>query len=218
MSSCKLRRLAVIIAAIALCNTFASAYAQTLQPVTVKVEFHVNDTPLTMTIPSGFTVVADAATLKTIRYPENQNLYFVLKPTTGDESRHIAIGSRPELNEKDISRQTFAAMGKSITKDFAKQGFQESVARLESILNQWRAKKGQPGFESAKMIDATATDDAIVITAVVSNKDGSEVVSCVRMQHAKNRIVVLSASSRLKSRGDITWVVSAMNGLKESLR
>jgi len=220
MSSRKLDRrdLTNVIAAIALCNTFASANAQTIQPVTVKVEFHVNETPLTMTIPSGFTVVADSATLETIPYPENQNLYFILKPTMGDENRHVAVGSRPELNKTDISRQAFAAMAKSFTKDSARQELRQSVARFESLVNQWRAKKGQPGFQSAKMIDATATDDAIVITAVVSNKDGSEVVNSVRMQHAKNRIVVLAVSSPLKSRGDITWVVSTMNRLKDCLR
>lgn len=210
-------RLALPLLAVPLLQ-LTNAYGQKLQPVTVHVEFRVNGTSATMTVPSGFTVITDPHALKAFVYPENQNLYFIMKPTSGHESRHIAIGSRPELDAHDISSSTFTAMGRSFAKDLKSRKLEEEIDSFASLVDQWRANKGQPRVAAAKTLGAKAVDDALVVTAVVLNEDGSELVNCVRMQHFRNRIIVMAVSSRLSTKADIAWVVSTANSLKGTIR
>jgi hypothetical protein len=196
-----------------------TAYGQALQPGTVSINFKINGTAITMMTPPEFMAINDPATLKAFPYPENQNLYFIMKPTSGHESRYIAIGSRPELDAQDISKSTFTAMGKSLAKEMRNShNMKTAIDRNRSLVDKWREKKGQPGFQAAQTLEATAADDAIIMTAVVLNKDGSEVINCIRMQHFKNRIIVMAVSSSLTTKADIAWVMSTASGLKRYIR
>jgi hypothetical protein len=192
----------------------ANARGQERQSPTVSVDFRVNGTAVTMTVPPELTVITDPRKLEAFPYPENQNLYLIMKPISGHESRYIAIGSRPELDAQDISRSTFAAMGQSLAKELNSQTIQKRIDLFASLVDQWRAKKGQPGFEKAKTLEAVAVDDALVTTVIVLNEDGSEFVNCVRLQHVKNRIIVMAVSSPLLTKADIAWVVSVADSLK----
>ena len=194
------------------------AHAQKLQPGAVSVDFEVNGTALTMRVPPGLNAITDPDSLRAFPYPENQNLYFVMKPKSGHESRYVAVGSRPELDARDISNRTFAALGKSFSQDVDSRTLKERIESFDSLVDKWRAKKGQPGFQAARTLEAKASDDILIMTAVVLNEDGSELINCVRMQHVKNRVVVIAVSSRLSTKADIAWVVATSNRLEGTIR
>ena len=195
-----------------LCN------GQTLRPVTVTAEFDVNGTATKLTIPPGFDIVTNPEALTGFPYPENQNLYLVLTPYSGHESRHVAVGSRPELDAQDINAATFAKMGESFDTEFSPDKLQQRIERFDSLIDNWRSRKGQPGFESAKTLSAKSVGNAWVITAVVSNDDGSDFINCVVMRHHKNRIVVIAASSRPAGKDDVAWSVSTAEAFRNSLK
>lgn len=194
------------------------AYGQQLQPATVSVDFQINGTSITIRVPSEFMAITDPDALKDFPYPENQNLYCIMKPTSGHENRYVAVGSRPELDAQDISREMFAAMGKSFEQGMEPRTLQDTIDLYNSLVDKWRTKKGQPGFEAVKTLEAKATDDALIMTAVVLNEDGSELINSVRMYHVKNRVLVMGVSSPLLTETDISWVVSTANSLKGIIR
>lgn len=201
----------LVVAFPSLCN------GQTLRPARVTVQFDVNGTATKLIVPPGFDVITDPEVLKDLPYPENQNLYLALTPYSGDVSRHVAVGSRPELDSQDITAATFAKMGKSFDTEFSTDKIQQRVERFASLVDEWRSRKGLPGFDSAKTLAAKSVGNARVITAVVSNEDGSDFVNSVVMRHHKNRIVVIAASSRLTGKDDIAWSVATAEKFRNSL-
>lgn len=194
------------------------AYGQELKPANVSVDFQVNGTSLKISVPSEFVAITDPDALSDFPYPENQNLYCIMKPTSGHESRYIAIGSRPELDAQEISSELFTDMGKSFAQEMDSRTIQDRIDSFESLIDEWRANKGQPGFEAVKTLEAKAVDDALIMTGVVLNEDGSELINSVRLQHVKNRVVVMAVSSILLTDADISWVVSTANSLKGAIR
>ena len=196
-----------------------TAYGQPLHPGTASVNLEINETAMAMSVPPEFEVINDPVKLKAFPYPENQKLYFIMKPVSGREDRYIAVGSRPELDAQNISKSTFTEMGKSLAKDMSdSNNMKAAIDRNRSLVDKWRAKNGQPGFQAAQTLEAKFVDDAIIMTAAVLNENGTEVINCVRMQHFKNRIIVMGVSSSLATDMDVAWVMSTANDLKGRIR
>lgn len=142
----------------------------------------------------------------------------MIKERIDHPDRHVAIGSRPELDVHEISKDMFDKMGESFAREVVSQEIQERVETYAELINKWRANKGQPGFTSVKSLEARALDNAWITTAVVRNEDGSEIVNAVVMHHFQNRVVVIAVSARMNSNDDLRWVVSTASKFVGQLR
>jgi hypothetical protein len=194
------------------------AYGQTHQSGKINYEFEVNGTEVTFSIPEGLNLITDPAEKKLYPYPENQNLYLVLSPIDGHETQYITIGSRPELDRLQVSKKMFRDMCESLMAEVNSDTFEKRVKEMDAVVDKWRKNKGQPGFEAAKTLETKIDGDAFVMTGIILNEDGSETINCVRMQHFKNRIIVMAVSSRLSTKSDIVWVLTTASSLKGSLK